>query len=135
MCADVPEAPAESRNRRKPHRRWYVLHICRRNHPSTHVEAVLTRSGYGVLPAATLGEALSQLPLADVVTISSCWAHEEKHRLLAVLRQRSTLPVICLYDSAAHLCGSCTEVSHTDPAALVAAIARAIEQRAAASGM
>ncbi len=135
MFAHVSEAPVKPGNSRKSQRRSYVLHICRRSHPPTHVEAVLTRLGYGVLPAATLSEAMSQLSLADVVLISSCWAQDERHRLIATLRQRSTIPTICMSDSAAYLCGCCTEVSDTDPAALVVAIARAIEQRAAASGM
>ncbi len=105
--------------------RPFVLHICRRDHNPSLVEAVLARGGFGVLPARTLGEAARQRSRADVITICSCWSTEEKHKLLEVLRIVSPASLVCLTGSP-HGCCACTEVDIFDPDALVAAIQRSL---------
>ncbi len=108
-----------------------VLHVCRRSYPSTPIQAAIAAAGYAIVPAATLSEVMSQLPLVDVAVISSCWADDEKHRILTTLRQRSSLPILCIYPDAAHRCRCCVEVSASDPVALVAAIERLIGSKVA----
>lgn len=102
-------------------RRPCVLYLCRRNHPPSHVEAVLARSGFGVFPAKTLDEAMKPLPHADAIVISCCWTVEEKHQLLEALTVHSTAPVFCLNENR-HGCCACIEADRFDPKALVAAI-------------
>ncbi len=107
-------------------RRPFVLHLCRRDHPPCHAEAVLARAGWAVLPAMNLAQAIALLPHADVVVISSCWAFEEKHDLITAVKQRSSVPLICVQE-ASHQCGSCSEVNCLDPAGLVDAIRRTLQ--------
>ncbi len=110
-------------------RRPCVLHLCRRNHPPSHVEAVLARSGFGVFPAKTLNEAMMRLPHADAIVISCCWSIEEKHELLDALAAHTTAPFFCLNESH-HGCCACTEADRFDPKALVAAIQQRLGIRA-----
>lgn len=107
-----------------------VLHICRRDHNPSLVEAVLARAGFGVLPARTLEQAAMQLRRADVIVISSCWSTEEKHTLMVGLRTASTAPLVCV-TATPHGCCACTEADPFDPDALISAIQHSLAMRLA----
>lgn len=103
------------------HRRPFVLHVCCRDHLPSLVDAVLARAGFGVLPATSVDAAMSQLSHADAVVICACWEIEKKHSLIAVLRKRSSAPVICINEDL-HACSACTEADRYHPEDLIAII-------------
>ncbi len=79
----------------------FVLHVCHRRHPRSHIEDVITEAGYPIIRAASLDSAVAQLPLAAVIVISSCWGPQEKHRMAMELKEPSSsagvsIVVFCL---------------------------------------